>query len=148
VHKHASVFCSLSLFPKTVNICGIAAGLLTCLSIDAFPVAQWLFVDPFWRLTAAGTVPDFHRIPFSSRKSGNRNTDANINRIEGTLFNLGNFMFFRFTCNSPDDLIYFAHPFTHSEHEKYFFARNHRIISVAKRFGTIQTHREGGEEGR
>jgi hypothetical protein len=38
------------------------AGLLTCAPSDAFPVSQW----PCYRqvdvaLTAAGTVPDFHR---------------------------------------------------------------------------------------
>jgi hypothetical protein len=63
------------------------AGLLTCLRIGAFPVSQWRLPILYLRLTAAGTVPDFHRIPFSSRKSENQNTNANVNLKTHTLFN-------------------------------------------------------------
>jgi hypothetical protein len=73
------------------------AGLLTCLRIGAFPVSQWRLPILYLRLTAAGTVPDFHRIPFSSRTSGNQNTNANVNLKTHTLFNPWNFWNFKKT---------------------------------------------------
>jgi len=78
--------CSLSLFPKTVNICGIAAGLLTRLRFDAFPVAQWLFVVLYGGLQQRVLFLIFTGFPFHPAQSGNRNTDANINRIAAALF--------------------------------------------------------------
>lgn len=64
----------------------VMAGLLTCSDCDAFPdstpvaVATTLFVE----LTAAGTVTDFHRVPYYEYHIVGKNTiffpyDKNIN---------------------------------------------------------------------
>jgi hypothetical protein len=55
----------LAFYPKLelVNL----AGLLTCSLFDAFPLpggCSGLYSKSYKELTAAGTVPDFHRIPF------------------------------------------------------------------------------------
>jgi hypothetical protein len=69
-HEDASEFCSLSFFPKTVNICGIAAGLLTRLRIDAFPVAQWQIVVPLRGLQQRVLFLIFTGFPFHPAKAG------------------------------------------------------------------------------
>ena len=57
------------VYPASVNLIPVMAGLLTRPGHRAFPVLhQWQKFDVrFCGLTAAGTVPDFHRIPFSFR---------------------------------------------------------------------------------
>ena len=53
--------------PAGVNPFTVMAGLLTRPSRRAFPVLhQWQVAAALWGLTAAGTVPDSHRVPFSS----------------------------------------------------------------------------------
>ena len=58
------------------------AGLLTRPGHRAFPVLhQWQKFDVrFCGLTAAGTVPDFHRVPFSF---GRRKPPETISRLIG-----------------------------------------------------------------
>lgn len=53
------------LFPKAFRYV-LLAGLLTCFSFRAFPSFDSGLVKrkPLAKLTAAGTVPDLHRIPF------------------------------------------------------------------------------------
>ena len=53
--------------PAGVNPFPVMAGLLTRPSRRAFPALhQWQVAATLRGLTAAGTVPDSHRIPFSS----------------------------------------------------------------------------------
>ena len=61
------------------------AGLLTRPGHRAFPVLhQWQKFDVrFCGLTAAGTVPDFHRVPFSF---GRRKPPETIFRLQNYLF--------------------------------------------------------------
>jgi hypothetical protein len=75
-----------------VNICGIAAGLLTRLKIDAFPVAQWQIVVSCRGLQQRVLFLIFTGFPFHPAKGRNRNTNANINRINAGLLFLENFM--------------------------------------------------------
>jgi hypothetical protein len=60
-------FVSSRLFLRKPEVYVAAAGLLTRLVFGAFPPKFWTVA--WWpkmlkRLTAAGTVPDFHRIPY------------------------------------------------------------------------------------
>ena len=61
------------------------AGLLTRPGHRAFPVLhQWQKFDVrFCGLTAAGTVPDFHRVPFSF---GRRKPPETISRLQNYLY--------------------------------------------------------------
>ena len=66
------------------------AGLLTRPGHRAFPVLhQWQKFDVrFCGLTAAGTVPDFHRVPFSF---GRRKPPETISRLQNYLFKFRKF---------------------------------------------------------
>ena len=64
------------------------AGLLTRPGHRAFPVLhQWQKFDVrFCGLTAAGTVPDFYRVPFSF---GRRKPPETISRLQNYLYYYG-----------------------------------------------------------
>jgi len=68
--------------PAGVNPFPVMAGLLTRPSRRAFPALhQWQVAATLRGLTAAGTVPDSHRIPFSS-VAANRPEPFPITKIQ------------------------------------------------------------------
>jgi len=73
--------------PAGVNPFPVMAGLLTRPSRRAFPALhQWQVAATLRGLTATGTVPDSHRIPFSS-VAANRPEPFPITKIQ-IFFNL------------------------------------------------------------
>ena len=72
------------IYPAGVNLIPVMAGLLTRPSRRAFPALhQWQVAATLRGLTAAGTVPDFHRVPFSF---GRRKPPETISRLQNYLY--------------------------------------------------------------